>query len=170
MATITREYGKERTLGDIIYNPSNGSVFCNIQLGFFSKTINLKKREDGCYDILVSRFNSEETVKIGQTFPVTKQDKSVVEGLTQCTLGLITTYDSTKQKNVTNSDDALFMTTHKLKEPKAFGDKGFKKVGYITGKFGIERDIASNNGSASYNTNEPESTPEYDDDGEQIPF
>lgn len=165
MAT-KRTYGKDRTLGDIIYNPNTKSVFCNIQLGFFSKTITLSKREDGCYDLLISKYNSEETIKIGQTFPIKSDDGSTIEGLTKCTLGLLTTYDKDKQKNVTKSEDALFITTHKLKEPKSFGNKGFKKVGYITGKFGIEDDIASNN----TNVNTENSEPEYDEDGDEIPF
>jgi hypothetical protein len=45
------------------------------------------------------------------------------------------------------------------------------KVGFITGVFGIEDDIASNNGNASANTQAPyEPAPDYDDDGEPIPF
>jgi hypothetical protein len=35
---IKRSYGKERTIGDIIYNPQTRSVFCSISLGFFGKT------------------------------------------------------------------------------------------------------------------------------------
>lgn len=170
MAAIKRNYGKDRTLGDIIYNPNTGSVFCKIELGFFSKTINLKKREDGCYDILVSKFNSEETVKIGQTFPVRKQDNSVVEGLSQSTLGLFSAYDSVKQKTLSKTEDALFITTHKLKEPKAIGDKGFLKVGWITGNFGIEIADASSNSSDAHEYQEPDNTPVYDDEGDRIPF
>jgi len=168
MATTKRNYGNSRTLGDIIYNPNTNSVFSNIQLGFFSKTITLSKREDRCYDILVSKYNSEETIKIGQTFPVKKQDNSIVEGLTQCTLGLLTTYDKDKQKTITNSDDALFITTHKLKKATPIGSKGFLKVGYITGKFGIE--VINTASSNTQVPSEPEETPNYDDDGDQIPF
>lgn len=168
-----RSYGKERNLGDIIYNPQNRSVFCNINLGFFGqKTITLHKREDGCYDLMVSKYNSEETIKIGQTFPKKDNDGKVIEGITQATFGLLTKYDGDKEKNVTDSSDALFIATHKLKEPKLIGDKGFKKVGYITGRFGIEYDIASNSDSSSENVQEPEneSIQEYDEDGEKIPF
>lgn len=169
---IKRSYGKERTLGDIIYNPQTKSVFCTINLGFFGKkTITLIKRaDDNAYDLAVTytRNGEEQIAIIGKTFPV-KKNGSVIEGLTQGTLGLLKRYDSEKSKEITDSSDALFITTHKLKEPKTFGDKGFKKVGYITGKFGIEDDIASNNGSSSYNNNEPE-VQEYDDDNEPIPF
>jgi len=167
MATRTkRTFGNERNLGDIIYNPNTKSVFCKINLGFFNKTINLAKRADNCYDLMVSKYNSEETVKIGQTFPVKKQDGTTSETLTQTTLGLFRKYDSQKQKEITDNSDALFLTTHKLKEPKIFGEQGFMKVGFITGKFGIE--IVEN---TQHNESEPENnTPEYDDDGEQIPF
>ena len=136
--TTKRIYGKDRNLGDIIFNPKTRTVFCSLKLGFFGeKSITLIKRtDDGCYDLMVSKFNSEETIKIGQTFPVKKQDGTIVEGLTQATLGLLTSWDKDKQKNVTDSSDALFITTHKLKEPQLIGQNGFKKLGYITGKFG----------------------------------
>ena len=167
-ATVKRTFGKERNLGDIVYNPQTKSVFCNIQLGFFTKTINLVKRQDNCYDIVVSKFNSEETIKIGQTFPVTKKDGSTVEGLTQTKIGLFKRYDSQKGKEVTDTSDALFLTTHKLKEPKEIGTKGFQKVGFITGKFGIELVEETQQKSAP---EEPVvQTPEYDDDNEELPF
>ncbi len=171
MATRTqRTFGKNRNLGDIIYNPSTKSVFCKINLGFFgNKTITLVKREDNCYDLMVSKYNSEETIKVGQTFPV-KNKGETVEGLTQTTLGLFSEYDSIKQKNITSSNDGLFITTHKLKEPKKIGDKGFQKVGYITGKFGIEIEASASNDTPA----EPESVTsnevDYDDDNEVIPF
>ncbi|MFA6195263.1 MAG: hypothetical protein WC656_01310 [Sulfurimonas sp.] len=170
--TIKRTYGKNRNLGDIIYNPQTKTVFCSINLGFFgSKTITLMKRtEDGCYDLIVSKYNSEETIKIGQTFPAKDRDGKIINGLTKATLALLSKYDNEKKKNVSDSSDALYITTHKLKEPISFGDKGFKKVGYITGQFGIEDDIASNNGSSSENSQAPDNAPDYDDDNEEIPF
>ena len=173
--TIKRSYGKKRILGDIIYNPQTKSVFCSIKLGFFGKTtVTLVKRtDDGAYDLMKNykdHNSQEQVVCVGKTFPFKKKDGSLVDGLTQGTLGLLSKYSVEKQKEQTDNSDALFITTHKLKEPKAFGDKGFKKVGYITGQFGIEDDIASNNGSSSENSQAPATTPDYDDDNEEIPF
>ncbi|MGE4517775.1 MAG: hypothetical protein AB7D96_13040 [Arcobacteraceae bacterium] len=169
--TIKRTYGKERTLGDIIYNPTTKSVFCSINLGFFGKkNITLIKRaDDGAYDLAVvyTKNGEEHIATIGKTFPSKRKDGSVVEGLTQGTLGLLKRYDAEKKKEFTDSSDALFITTHKLKEPKALGDSGLMKVGYISGKFGIEDDIASSNGVVSDSESHEV---EYDDDGEQIPF
>lgn len=118
---------------------------------------------------MVSKYNSEETIKIGQTFPVKRQDGSIVEGLTQATLGLLTNYDKDKQKNVTDSSDALFITTHKLKEPQAVGNNGFKKLGYITGQFTIEieADTNANNNQSEEPTN---NAPEIEIDDDEIPF
>jgi len=166
---IKRVYGKERTLADIVYNPKTKTVFAKLNMGFFgSKTVNFSLREDGCYDILVSKYNSEETVKIGQTFPVYNQDKQAIEGLTKATLGLLKRYDAVKQKEITDSSDALFITTHKLKEPKEFGTQGFKKVGYVTGVFGIE--IESSVQAEADEPSEVDAVADYDDDGERIPF
>lgn len=174
MATqIKRSYGKERTIGDIIFNPATKSVFCSINLGFFGKkNITLIKRaDDGAYDLAVTftRNGEEQIAIIGKTFPVKDRDGAVVDGLTQGTLGLLKRYDSEKKKEITDSSDALFITTHKLKENKPLGNSGLLKVGYISGRFGIEDDIASNNGAAS-EPNDSQNTPEYDDDGDEIPF
>jgi len=170
---IKRTYGKERALGDIIYNPATKSVFCSMNLGFFGKkNITLIKRsDDGAYDLAVTYTkNGEEQIAIvGKTFPSKRRDGAIVQGLTQGTLGLLKRYDSEKKKEVTDNSDALFITTHKLKESKPLGESGLLKVGFITGKFGIEDDIASNNGVVS--DSEPEEpSVEYDDDGEKIPF
>lgn len=174
--TTKRTYGKQRTLGDIIYNPATKSVFCSINLGFFGKTTVtlVKRQDDGAYDLMkayTDRNGQEQVVCVGKTFPAKKTDGTLVENVTKGTLGLLSRYDSEKRKNVTDSSDALFITTHKLKESKALGDSGMLKVGFITGVFGIEDDIASNNGNASANTQAPyEPAPDYDDDGEPIPF
>lgn len=176
MATqIKRSYGKERTFGDIIYNPKTKSVFCSINLGFFGKTaITLVKRQDdGAYDLMKAyndRNGQEQVVCIGKTFPVKDKKGEVVDGLTQGTLGLLKRYDNEKKKELTDSSDALFITTHKLKENKPLGDSGLVKVGYISGRFGIEDDIASNNGASSQEENYQNNDPQYDDDGDEIPF
>lgn len=171
---IKRSYGKERTLGDIIYNPQTKSVFCSINLGFFGKkNISLIKRaDDGAYDLAVpyTKNGEEHIATIGKTFPVKDGKGAIVDGLTQGTLGLLKRYDSEKKKEITDNSDALFITTHKLKENKPLGDNGFIKVGYVTGRFGIEDDIASNNGASSQEENYQNNEPQYDDDGDEIPF
>lgn len=170
--TTKRTYGTERTFGDIIYNPSTKSVFCSINLGFFGKTTVtlIKRSEDGCYDLMKSykdRNGQEQIICVGKTFPVKKKDGSLVDGLTQGTLGLLKRYDAELKKEITDSSDALFITTHKLKENKSLGDSGFIKVGYLSGKFGIE-EVTSINGNTSENY--VSESPTYDDDEEVIPF
>lgn len=169
--TTKRTYGKERILGDIIYNPETKLVFCSLKLGFFgTKSITLEKRQDdGCYDLMVSKYNSEETIKIGQTFPVKKQDGTIVDGLTQATLGLLTQYDKDKQKYTTDNSDGLFITTHKLKEQQNIGDNGFKKLGYITGKFGIE-DEANTTAENNQSQVPVNNVPEIEINEDEIPF
>lgn len=171
---IKRSYGKERNLGDIIYNPQTKSVFCSFNLGFFGKkNITLIKRaDDGAYDLAVTYTkNGEEQIAIvGKTFPAKKKDGSLINGLTQGTLGLLKRYDKELKKEITDNSDALFITTHKLKESKQLGESGMMKVGFITGKFGIEDDIASNNGVSSDSEPEYSNEVEYGDDGEEIPF
>jgi hypothetical protein len=169
---INRTYGKERTLGDIIYNPQTKSVFCSIDLGFFGKkNITLIKRaDDGAYDLAItySKNGEEQIAIIGRTFPTKKRDGSLADGLTQGTLGLLKRYDAGLNKEITDSSDALFITTHRLKEQKAFGDKGFIKVGFITGKFAIEIVEEAPKGESQQQSHSD--TPEYDDDGDEIPF
>jgi len=141
--TIKRTYGQERTLGDIIYNPKTKSIFCSISLGFFGKTtITLIKRtDDGAYDLMkgyTDKQGNEQVICIGKTFPAKDKNQKIVEGITQGTLGLLKRYDEELKKEITDNSDALFITTHKLKEPKTLGESGFIKVGYLKGKFGIE--------------------------------
>lgn len=174
-AKIKRSYGKERTLGDIIYNPQTKSVFCSINLGFFGKkNITLIKRaDDGAYDLAVpfTKNGEEQIATIGKTFPIKDGKGAIVDGLTQGTLGLLKRYDSEKKKEITDNSDALFITTHKLKENKSLGDSGLLKIGYISGRFGIEDDIASNNGASSKKENNQNTDePQYEDDEDEIPF
>ncbi len=101
--TTKRTYGTERTFGDIIYNPSTKSGFCSINLGFFGKTTVtlIKRSEDGCYDLMKSykdRNGQEQIICVGKTFPVKKKDGSLVDGLTQGTLGLLKRYDAELKK------------------------------------------------------------------------
>lgn len=140
--TTERTYGQERTFGDIIYNPTTKSVFMNIDLGFFGRTtLTLVKREDGAFDLMkpyVDKQGQEQVAMIGKTFPSKRKDGTVVDGVTKGTLGLFKRYDKESKKSLTDNSDALFISTFKLKEPQKLGDTGLIKVGYVSGKFGIE--------------------------------
>lgn len=137
---INRTYGLKRNLGDIIYNPISGVVTCTYSQFFF------------------------KTIKIGQTFPVFDADKTEIKGITKATLRLLTSFNSLKNKKITNSEYGLFITTHKLKEIKAIGDKGLVKVGYLTGEIGIENKNA--NSYKSQIQEEPDSVSTLDDNKE----
>lgn len=173
MAT-NRIYGKERTLGDILYNPTTKVVFTSINLGFFGKkNITLVKQNDGGFDLMVSKFNSDELIKIGKTFPAKKQDGNLIDGITKGTLGLLKRYDSELKKEVTDNSDALFISTHKLKEAKPLsGDSGLIKIGFLKGVFGLEADEARNEKTNENNQNN-NTTPDVsidDIDLDEIPF
>lgn len=170
MAT-KRIYGKERTLGDIIYNPTTKVVFTSINLGFFGKkNITLVKQNDGGFDLMVSKFNSEELVKIGKTFPAKKQDGTLIDGITKGTLGLLKRYDSELKKEVTDNSDALFISTHKLKETKALGDSGMLKIGFVKGVFGLELDNSENEKDNKQLQNNTKNLSIDDIDENEIPF
>ena len=168
-----RIYGKERTFGDIIYNPQTKSVFCNIELGFFGRTtLTLVKRaDDEAFDLMKSykdKNSQEQVVCAGKTFPAKKQDGTIIDGITKGTLGLLKRYDKDKKKDITDNSDALFITTHKLKEKKSLGDTGLLKIGYISGVFGIEIiESSSNTDDQNY---APENTPIIEIDEDEIPF
>ncbi len=137
---IKRAYGKRKTIGDIIHNSETGITFCRIQSGFFGyHTINLVKQEDGSFMIEKQYFQDGEykTVKVGKTFPVKDKEGHDVEGLTQAALGLGTSWDKDLSKNITDTTDALFVTTHLLKKEEKINDN-LTKVGWVDGQFGIE--------------------------------
>ena len=46
-----------------------------------------------------------------------------------------------------DNSDALFITTHKLKENQKLGESGLIKIGFVTGVFGLE--IASEQNSTN---------------------
>jgi len=141
MATkIQRNYSKETTIGDIMYNTKTKTVFFNIQMGFMGrKSINLVQNQEGTYDMFGTYFKDEkpEMYKMGKTFQVTDRNGGVVEGLTQGTLGLRTSWNKQIQKEVSSTEDAIFFVTHKLKETKKVNDD-LVKVGWVTGQFGFE--------------------------------
>lgn len=170
--TVKRTYGKERTLGDIIYNPATKSVFCSINLGFFGKTtVTLVRRQDEGFDLMKSykdRQDQDQVVCVGKTFPAKRQDGTIIDDVTKGTLGLLKRYDAEKQKEVTDNSDALFITTHKLKEKKSIGQTGMLKIGYLTGVFGIE--IAETSNTSNVQQNNPEETSEIEISEDEIPF
>lgn len=139
-AKIKRVYGKRKTIGDIIHNKETGITFCRIQAGFFGyHTINLVKQNDGSFVIEKQYFVDGEykTVKIGKTFPAKDKLGNDVEGITQAALGLGTTWDKELGKNITDVTDALFITTHLLKNEESINEN-LTKVGWVSGQFGIE--------------------------------
>jgi hypothetical protein len=186
---VRRAYGKERIFGDILFNPETKSVFSRIDLGAFSLNLSLALRSDKkTYDLYKSytaRDGSLQLVKLGQTFPVTRRDGSEVENVSKATLGLFREYDKELKKELTRSNDALFITVIKLKDPKVLGESGLKKVGLIAGVFGIEladeneKAKAKSHGGADNNGEQPIDNADYyaDEqpaqqpaDDEEIPF
>jgi hypothetical protein len=154
---IRRAYGVERTFGDILLNPQTKSVFARIDLGAFSLSLSFVRRSDKkTYDLFksyVAKDGTAQLVKLGQTFPATRRDGSEVENVSRATIGLFRQYDKELKKELTRSNDALFINVIKLKEPKVLGESGLQKVGFITGVFGIELEgdnaKAANNGDAN---------------------
>lgn len=166
-AKITRTYGSERALGDIILNKENNSVFSTLDFGFFgSVTIGLTKdKENGGYTITKSYKTKDgqlATFNLGKTFPVKDKQGNVVEGITQGLFGLLREYDVATQKTLTKNNDGLQITTHRLKEPKQLGDTNFHKVGWITGRFAIEK--------MADTAEAPAEAPTMDITDEDIPF
>ena len=142
MSKIQRNYGKDRgSFGDIIHSKSSSEFFSKLNLRAVGQIeLTLKRREDGCYDIRKVYYKDSErkSFSLGKTFLVKNKNKNVVEGLTQFGLSLFSEYDSTQEKDVMSNADCLILTTHKLKEQKSINDD-LTKVGYITGKFAIEK-------------------------------
>lgn len=137
--TIKRNYSKEFTIGDIIFDQAANSVYFYLKAGFFGKTkIILEQNTGGTYDIVkpyYDRHGQQQRVKIGMTFPVKREDETVVEGLTKGTLGLTTAWDSKLEKEIVTTDNALYFTTHKLKKMTAINEN-LIKVGWVTGVYG----------------------------------
>lgn len=137
---VERVFGLERGLGDIIYDKTTKEVYVWFNLGFFgSHKILLVLNQEGTYDLVKTYQKGDEvgTVKLGKTFQATDANNKPVEGITQTTLGLATLYDNINKRNVTGTNDALFITTHKLKERKNINEN-LVKIGYIKGRYGIE--------------------------------
>jgi len=139
---IQRVYGKTFSIGDVIRNSKTGITFCKIQAGFFGfHTINLIENKEGTYDLEKQYFKDGEykTVKIGKTFKATDKDGKEVEGITNATLGLDTNWSKELEKDITTTGNALFISTHLLKEEVKINDD-LAKIGWIDGRFGIEID------------------------------
>lgn len=148
MGKVSRYYGKDRgSFGDIIHSKETDEFFAKLSLGALGKIdLLLQKREDGFYNVLKVYYKDGEkkTFSLGQTFPVKNKDKIIVQGLSQFALSLFNEYDKEKEKDLMRNEDCLILTTHKLKEQVKINDK-LTKVGYITGKFAIEKDESANN-------------------------
>jgi hypothetical protein len=141
---VKRVYGKETTIGDIILNKETNSIFFSIEMGFMGrKTINLVKNESGQYDMFGSYMTKETNepimFSIGKTFQVQDKEKNIVDGLTQGKISLSTTYSKELEKNIFSDENALFITTHQLKEEKKINDS-LVKIGWVVGQLGIAID------------------------------
>ena len=183
MATkIQRVYSKETTIGDIMYNTKTKTVFFNIQMGFMGrKSINLVQNQEGTYDMFGTYMKDGEIqmYKMGKTFQVTDRNGGVVEGLTQGTLGLRTSWNKEIKKEVSSTEDALFFVTHKLKETKKVSDD-LVKVGWVTGQFGFEvvsqkQETSQTNTTPEVVTEQKSTQPEPEDtssteDDDEVPF
>ena len=93
-----RNYSKERTFGDIVYNIKTETVFFNIDMGFMGKkSINLVQNQEGTYDMFATYFKDgkPQMYKMGKTFQVKNKEGQIIEGITKGTIGLRTSYDKT---------------------------------------------------------------------------
>ena len=140
MATIKRTYGKQQTT-DILYNAQTKIVSFRIDLGWFGSTIfNLVPNQEGTYDVFklyYDKNNQAQLARVGKTFKVTKQDGTVVEGLTKTTIGMRTQWDKELKKSIVTNEDCIIFTTHKLKESKKINDTTVK-VGWVDFVIGTE--------------------------------
>lgn len=147
--SIKRVYGKERNVGNILFDTESKKLLMQINLGFFGRqSFNLVKNEDESFKItktiLNKTENSSKEIAYGRLFPAKNKEGQVVQGICKGSLGLISEYDREAQKNLIVNDDVLLITTHKLKEEIKFSDSSLIKVGYITGIFGIEENDKPN--------------------------
>jgi len=163
-----KKYSSKINLGQIKQFASNESIIWELNAGFFGKkTYTLKPKEDGTYDIFIGVFHKDEDkfkdIKIGQTFPVKNREGEIVEGLTQTTLALTSSYDAELKKEVYDDTNALYITTHLLKEPKVISDK-VSQIGWVDGSFGITQAEETSEGvvAMATETEEPAS--------KEIPF
>ena len=169
MQKVVRNYGIERNLGDIFYSSKTKSVFTTLDFGSLigQVTLTLVKNKENGYDLLKGYKDKEgqiKTFEVGKLFAVKNKNDQIVEGLAKGSFGLFRSYDKDRQHDITQTNDCVILTSHKLKEPKQIKD-GFIKVGYITGSFAVE--------IKSTNTNEANADEMVDNDdipSDIIPF
>lgn len=147
--SIKRVYGKERNVGNILFDKESKKVLMEINLGFFGRqSFDLVKNEDETFNITKTIFNTTEnssrTITFGKLFPAKTKDGQNVQGICKGSLGLLKEYDKEAKKNLVSNNDVLIIATHKLKEEIQLGESSLFKIGYITGLFGIEESGNSN--------------------------
>jgi hypothetical protein len=170
MNKITRAYGIEQNLGDILFSKKTKEIFTTINLGFAgSKTIYFKKNNEGTFDLSTPYYknNIKLEFKLGKTFPITDNSGNIVPGLTKGSLSLSTTFDKALGKNISVNNNCLYITTHKLSTNKDI-NSDLVKVGWLTGQFGIE--IDSNSSSSNSTKNNTSSIDSSIVDTGEIPF
>jgi len=136
-----KHYSSKINLGQIKQFTSNESIIWELNAGFFGKkTYTLKPKDDGTYDISIGVFSKDinkfKDIKIAQTFHVKNKEGQIVEGLTQTTLALTSSYDAELKKEVYDDSNAIYITTHLLKNPKVISDK-VSQIGWVDGSIGI---------------------------------
>ena len=86
-------------------------------------------------------------------------------------MGLLKRYDSELRKEVTDNSDALFISTHRLKENKPLGDSGMLKIGFLKGVFGLELNESGDENDNEQSQNNTTQNLSIDDiDEKDIPF
>lgn len=153
---VKRVYGKERYIGNVVFDEENKKVFIRIELGFFGRQdFELVKNEDETFNIIKTIFNKTENsskdITFGKLFPAKNKEGQIVQGISKGSLGLLKEFNKEAQKNMIVNNDVLLISTHKLKEKVKLGDSNFWKIGYIKGIFGLEE----NNENSNYENEEP---------------
>lgn len=171
---VERNYGLERSIGEVIYNPTTKAVIASINGGIFGKlSLTLKKDTEGGYDLLKpykDKSGNEQVVKLGKLFAAKDKSGNVVEGISKGTLPLLRQWDKELKKEVNSSKDCLLITTHKLKQNEAMGDSGWLKIGYITGQYAIEKKDTPSSQSTQSDNYAGHDIPDIDINDDEIPF
>ena len=175
---ITRAYGKEFPIGDIMHDSRDNTVYFILKTGSLGiQKIILVKNEQGTYDMMKSYTGKDGQpgiVKLGKTFPVSKKDGTIVEGMTQGSFALGTRWDKESSREVSDNRNALYFTTHRLRTPEQVNEN-LTKYGWVSGQYGIE--IESGEGTQSGSSevarevpNIPEAASGNTKNDEEVPF
>lgn len=168
---VIRAYGKDFPIGDILFDKKENVVYFRINAGFFGlQKVILVQNNEGTYNMMKTYMGKDGqpgVVNIGKTFPVTNKQGETVEGITQGTLAMGVKYDKDLKKEISDNRNALYFTTHRLREQRTITDT-LVQVGYIRGRFGIE--IDEQGGSQEEMPSEPKTPPTNAPGSDEVPF